>query len=84
MSLAFTASAMLGNYRYDAHASAVTVRLSLLPGLSAFELSLPAGVDLPAAPGDPASLDLDGGELQRRRRGDRPILGHAEPAARGV
>jgi hypothetical protein len=62
MSLSPALSVTLGNYRYDTHASAVTVRLGLLPQVNCFEVTLPDRVDVPAVPGDPAQLDLDGGE----------------------
>jgi hypothetical protein len=62
MSLAPAVSATLGNYRYDTHASAVTVRLGLLPEANSFEVAMPDRVEMPAAPGDPAQLDLDGGD----------------------
>jgi hypothetical protein len=62
MSLIPALSVTLGNYRYDTHAAAVTVRLGLLPQANCFQMTLPDRVDVPAVPGDPASLDLDGGE----------------------
>jgi len=62
MILAPSASATLGTLRYDAHAVAVHVELRALPGVDAFAVTLPAGVRFEAAPGDPASIDLDGGD----------------------
>ncbi|HSD77785.1 MAG TPA: hypothetical protein VLA98_10280 [Solirubrobacteraceae bacterium] len=57
-----SASATLGTLRYDTHAVAVTVELRALPGVNACTVTLPAGVRFEAAPGDPAAIELDGGE----------------------
>lgn len=62
MSLSPAVSLTLGNLRYDTHAALAQVCLQPLPRGGAAELSLPAAVRFEAAPGDRASLDLDGGE----------------------
>lgn len=62
MSFATAAAVTLGSSRYEAHAVSVTATLVELPGVSSFEVELPALVALDAAGGDPGALDLDGGE----------------------
>ncbi len=62
MSLKPAASFILGNYKYDSHAGAIHATLGLLPAVNRFRVALPASAKLEAAPGDAASLDLDGGE----------------------
>jgi hypothetical protein len=62
MSLAPKASTDLGNFRYEAQMPLVVATLGLLPGVSAFSVTLPVGARLEAGPGDPAVLRLDGGE----------------------
>jgi prophage tail gpP-like protein len=62
VSLAPSAVVTLGNRRYDSHAREVRVELRALPGVNAFSVAVPAGVDVDATPGDAASLELDGGE----------------------
>jgi len=62
MSLAPSASFTLGNLRYDSHAAELSVTLALLPGVSGFRVDLPSAADVSFQPGDPARLDLDGGE----------------------
>jgi hypothetical protein len=62
MSLQPSVSATLGNLRYDSHAARCTASLGLLPRGSSAEIRLPAGVRFEAAPGDSATLDIDGGE----------------------
>ena len=62
MSLAPTASFILGNLKYDSHAGEITATLGMLPCVNRFRVSLPAKAQLEAVPGDPASLELDGGE----------------------
>lgn len=57
-----TASLTLGAQRFDCHAAAVGVDLSLLPGVGRFMATLPAAAAPSAALGDEVSLDLDGGE----------------------
>ncbi len=62
MSLQPSVSATIGNLRYDTHAAQCTASLALFPRGSSAEIRLPAGVRFEAAPGDDASLDVDGGE----------------------
>jgi hypothetical protein len=62
MSLTPAARFVLGNLKYDAHAAEVTATLGLLPCVNRFHVRLPARARLDAAPGDPATLELDGGE----------------------
>jgi hypothetical protein len=62
MSLAPAASFVLGNLKYDTHATEITATLGLLPCVDRFHVRLPARARLDAAPGDPATLELDGGE----------------------
>ena len=62
MSLAPTSSLTLGRKRYDSHAGAISVELSLLPGINMARVALPASASVDAGPGDEASLDVDGGE----------------------
>jgi hypothetical protein len=62
VSLTPTVSATLGNLRYDAQAIACSACLDLLPRGSSARLTLPGSVRFEAAPGDEASLQLDGGE----------------------
>jgi hypothetical protein len=52
----------LGNLRYDSHVADVIVSLALLPRGNSFTVQLPATVEMSAAPGDEAILQLDGGE----------------------
>ncbi|HEY3185158.1 MAG TPA: hypothetical protein VGJ77_20120 [Gaiellaceae bacterium] len=62
MSVVPAASVRLGNEVFDAQLERVTVTLTALPGVSSFECTLPAAADVAATPGDPASLELDGGD----------------------
>jgi hypothetical protein len=62
MSLSPTASLELGSLGYTAHVAEVLVTLRLLPGVNSFSAVLPREAELDAAPGDPAKLELDGGE----------------------
>ena len=62
MSVLPTASATLGNLRYDTHAIHVRVSLALLPSVNWAEVRIPVNVRFEAAPGDDALLDIDGGE----------------------
>jgi hypothetical protein len=62
MSLAPAANVTLGTLGYATHAIAITVELRALPGVNACAVTLPGGVRLDAAPGDPATVELDGGE----------------------
>lgn len=56
------ASLTLADLRYDTHAVALRLRRARLPAADRLDVLLPAGVRFEAAPGDPAMLDLDGGE----------------------
>jgi len=62
MSISPAASFTLGNLKYDSHASGIQATLGILPCVNRFRVTLPAKVKLETAAGDPASLDLDGGE----------------------
>jgi hypothetical protein len=62
MTLAPSLSATLGNLRYDSQAAVLSVCLDVLPRGSSATVTLPAAVRFEAAPGDDASLDVDGGE----------------------
>lgn len=52
----------LGSERYDRHAIALRVRRGQLPVLDRAEIELPAAITLRAGLGDPAVVQLDGGE----------------------
>jgi len=62
MSLAPTITVTLGNLRYDSHAVDLRGTLGMLPVVNHCRVTLPAGVRLDALPGDPAILEIDGGE----------------------
>jgi hypothetical protein len=62
MSLSPIASLELGSLGYTAHIAELHVTLRLLPGVNSFSAALPREAELDAAPGDPARLELDGGE----------------------
>jgi hypothetical protein len=62
MTLSPSATFTLGDLRYDSHAAELTVTLALLPGVNSFQVDLPAAANVSCQPGDPARLDLDGGE----------------------
>jgi hypothetical protein len=62
MSLSPTCTVTLGNLKYDSHVSGLVASLTLLPGVNQARLTLPDGVPVEAAPGDPAIIELDGGE----------------------
>ena len=79
MSLSPAASLDLGSLRYDAHLAAVVVRLVPLPGVNSAVVTLPAGVEIEAEPGDTMTLSLDGGE------GAKPVLtGKVRALRRGL
>jgi prophage tail gpP-like protein len=65
MSVVPAASFVLGNFQYDSHAREVGATLGVLPCVNRFRVRLPARARMEAAPGDPASLELDGGEGAR-------------------
>jgi len=60
--LAVTHSLTLGSLRYDSHLAALTVRRGVLPIVDRLDASLPRGVRVDAAAGDPVELTLDGGD----------------------
>jgi hypothetical protein len=62
MSLLPTCSITLGELRYDSHAAELSVTLSVLPGVNSFAVDLPPGATVSCHPGDPARLDVDGGD----------------------
>jgi len=62
MSLTPNAKVTLGNLMYDSQLSDIRATLSLLPGVSSVRAMLPSSVEVSAAAGDPAKLELDGGE----------------------
>jgi len=62
VTLAPTSVVTLGSKRYETHAEAVRVDLRALPGVNACAITLPAEAGVDAAPGDPAEVELDGGE----------------------
>jgi hypothetical protein len=62
MSLTPAATVTLGPLRYNFHVAEVSVRLATLPGVNACTITVPAGVELEAAPGDAGIVELDGGE----------------------
>lgn len=66
MSLAPTLSVTLGNLRYDTHALELDACLESLPRGSSVHVSLPYGVRFEAAPGDDASMNVDGGEGSKK------------------
>ena len=68
MTLAPAAAVELGTKGYSAHVAELVVSLRLLPGVNSFAVTLPREAAVDAAPGDTATLTLDGGE------GDEPVL----------
>lgn len=62
MSLIPSAALTLGNLQYTTHPVDLVVTLVPLPGVSHFRATLPAGIELRAAPDDQGTLELDGGE----------------------
>ena len=62
MTLVPTVTMTLGELRYGAHVESVRLDLRALPGVNAGVVVLPAGARMDAGPGDPAVLELDGGE----------------------
>jgi hypothetical protein len=62
MSLAPASSFTLGELRYDSHAVELVATLGVLPAVDSFRVRLPSGADVRCSPGDPALLELDGGE----------------------
>lgn len=66
MSLSPSLSVTLGNLRYDTHALELHACLEPLPRGNSVCISLPASVRFEAAPGDDASMDVDGGEGSKK------------------
>lgn len=62
MSLMPSATVTLGNLRYDVQISHVIADFGILPAVNTVRISLPPNVEVSAAAGDPASLELEGGE----------------------
>jgi hypothetical protein len=62
MSLTPSARITFGNLVYATHVSSVCVTLSMLPCVNSFKSVLPSIVEISAATGDDAVLELDGGE----------------------
>jgi hypothetical protein len=52
----------LGDRIYGPQVAGLVLRRTRLPAADRLEVRLPAGADVSAAPGDPVSLELDGGE----------------------
>jgi hypothetical protein len=66
MTLAPKASIVLGSEKFDTHALRITVQLAPLPGIGSFRAVFPARTPISASAGDDATLDLDGGEGNKR------------------
>jgi hypothetical protein len=62
MSLSPATTITLGSLRYDTHVANVVVRLAAIPGVNACHVTLPAGVEVEANPGDRGVIEMDGGE----------------------
>lgn len=87
-----SATVTIGRLRYDAQIRAVTVTLALLPGVGQAEVTLAAGVNVEATPGDDAEVTLDGGDGAAtvltgrvhsvRRRSDRTVVHITDGGAR--
>jgi hypothetical protein len=60
MTIVPTASATLGNLRYDKQIVALSVRLVLLPDIGTASVTLPGSVQLDVTPGDDAQVELGG------------------------
>ncbi|HXG24675.1 MAG TPA: hypothetical protein VNJ09_08990, partial [Chthonomonadales bacterium] len=85
MSLAPSVKLILGNLLYESHVSEVMVELQALPGINRFRAMLPVGVQIEAAPGDAASLELDGGEgRQTVLTGKLRVLRRGLPATEAI
>jgi hypothetical protein len=81
MSLTPSLSVTLGNLRYDSQVAELSVCLDVMPRGSSAVITLPSGIRFEAAPGDEASIDVDGGEgshavLKGKVRSVRRTLGH--------
>ncbi|ASR54782.1 hypothetical protein [Cellulomonas sp. PSBB021] len=62
MTLATGATVTLDDLRYTVQIRSVAAELVLLPGVNRAEVAIAAGVDVPAAAGARASVELDGGD----------------------
>lgn len=62
MSLAPSASVILGNEQFDTHVLRLTAQLAPLPAAGSFHALFPASTQISASAGDDATLALDGGE----------------------
>lgn len=62
MTLTTSATVTLDDLRYTVQVRSVAAELTLLPGVNRVEVSIAAGVDVPAAAGARASVELDGGD----------------------
>ncbi len=62
MSLIPSSALTLGNLKYDTHLSNLVATMALLPAVNSVVAHLPTSVEISAAPGDPALLELDGGD----------------------
>lgn len=62
MSLVTAATFTAGQLQYTVQIRAVEVELTTLPGSNRAEVSIAAGVNVEAVPGDEAELELDGGD----------------------
>lgn len=60
--LALAATVQLGSAGYGSHLAEVDCTLGTLPAAGSARVRLPQGVSVDAAPGDPAKLELDGGD----------------------
>ncbi|GEK21059.1 hypothetical protein [Cellulomonas xylanilytica] len=62
MTLTTSATVTLDDLRYTVQVRSVAAELTLLPGVNRVEVAIAAGVDVPAAAGSRASVELDGGD----------------------
>lgn len=62
MSLAPSCSLTLGDLRYDSHALDLSITLCVLPGVNSASIHLPVTTTVRCQPGDPALVEVDGGE----------------------
>jgi hypothetical protein len=62
MTLTTAAAATLGRLQYTTQVTWTRAQLGLLPATNVVELAIAAGVEVSAAPGDEAQIELDGGD----------------------
>jgi hypothetical protein len=62
MTLTTAATATLGRLQYTTQITRVRAQLALLPATNVLELGIAGGVEVSAAPGDEAEVELDGGD----------------------